>query len=106
MIDPFSGVCYTMGALSTGGQVPRAVFVQGVGMGDLVAMVLVLDGLLTAVLGRRFIAWQRRLVPDWYKVALDGLLELPEGLLRGAAAAEAVLGLVLLARRGNVIRHE
>ena len=61
-------------------------------MARFAAVILLADGLVTAIFGRRFLWWQRRLVPDWYKLGLDALLDWPEPVLRAAALGEAALG--------------
>ncbi|HSJ52974.1 MAG TPA: hypothetical protein VLC52_04435 [Anaerolineae bacterium] len=62
-------------------------------MRRLVAAVLILDGLVTAVWGHGFIAWQRSFAPAWLqKAVLEPLLRWPEPLLRLGAAGQAVLG--------------
>ena len=63
----------------------------------ILAFVLVGDGLITVVWGRGFLAWQRRIAPEWYGPALEALLDWPESLLRLGAAGEAVLGGLWLA---------
>ena len=70
-------------------------------MARLMAAILLADGLVTAIWGRRFLWWQRRHVPDWYKLGLDALLEWPESLLRAAAAGEAALGAWWLLGQGK-----
>lgn len=66
-------------------------------LGRILALVLVTDGLVTLAWGRGFLAWQRRIVPGWYKPALDALLDWPESRLRVGAAGEAALGGLWLA---------
>jgi hypothetical protein len=67
-------------------------------MSTLLAAILFVDGTVTAVWGHGFIRWQQRIVPDWYAMALDALLDWPEQVLRVAAAGEAFLGGLWLAR--------
>jgi hypothetical protein len=73
-------------------------------MAQLFGTILLLDGLVTAIWGRRFLWWQRKHVPDWYKLGLDALIDWPEPWLRGAAAAEALLGAWWLLSRSRVQR--
>jgi hypothetical protein len=68
-------------------------------MAQLVGLILLVDGMVTAICGRRFLWWQRRYVPDWYKLGLDALLDWPEPLLRAAALGEAALGAWWLLRQ-------
>lgn len=62
----------------------------------LLAVILVADGLSTLLFGHRLIAWQRRIAPDWYQMALDALLDWPEPALRSGGAIELLLGLLWL----------
>ncbi len=62
------------------------------------AWILLVDGVLTVVWGAAFLRWQRRVAPAVYRPVLDALLRWPEPMLRGAAAAEAMIGLWLLRR--------
>ncbi len=67
-------------------------------LSQLLAIILIMDGSTTLVLGHRVIAWQRRIAPGWYQMALDALLDWPEPLLRAAGALELILALLWLAR--------
>lgn len=62
----------------------------------LLAFILIADGSATLVFGHRLVAWQRRIAPDWYQMALDALLDWPETLLRMGGAFELILGLLWL----------
>jgi hypothetical protein len=64
----------------------------------LLAILLIADGSLTLAFGQRLIAWQRRIAPDWYQMALDALLDWPEPTLRIGGAVELILGLLWLKR--------
>lgn len=72
-------------------------------LSQLLAIILIMDGSATLVFGHRAIAFQRRIAPDWYQMALDALLDWPESALRAAGALELILALLWLARlrRGN-----
>lgn len=64
----------------------------------LLAVILVVDGLLTIAWGRGFITWQRRLAPEWYRPVLTALLGWPEPLLRLGAVTETAIAGVWLAQ--------
>jgi hypothetical protein len=66
-------------------------------LSPLLAVVLIADGLITVAWGRGFLSWQRRIVPGWYKPALDALLDWPESRLRAGTAGETALGTLWLA---------
>lgn len=62
----------------------------------LLAIILIADGSSTLAFGHRLLAWQRRVAPDWYQMALDALLDWPEPALRIGGAVEMILGLLWL----------
>jgi uncharacterized protein YjeT (DUF2065 family) len=64
----------------------------------LLAVILIADGSATLIFGQRLIAWQRRIAPAWYQMALDALLDWPEPALRTGGAVELILGLLWLKR--------
>ena len=64
----------------------------------LLAIILIADGSATLVFGHRLIAWQRRIAPGWYQMALDALLDWPELALRTGGVVELTLGLLWLKR--------
>jgi uncharacterized protein YjeT (DUF2065 family) len=64
----------------------------------LLAAILITDGSVTLIFGHRVIAWQQRVAPAWYQMALDALLDWPERALRLGGAVELILGLLWLKR--------
>ncbi|MFN2240848.1 MAG: hypothetical protein ACK2U2_01085 [Anaerolineae bacterium] len=69
----------------------------------LLAVALIADGSATLIFGHRLLAWQQRVAPVWYQMALDALLDWPEPALRVGGAVELILGLVWLKR---LLRHD
>lgn len=69
---------------------------------QVLAVILIADGSATLIFGQRVIAWQRRVAPVWYQMALDALLDWPEPALRLGGAVELILGLLWLRR---LLRH-
>jgi hypothetical protein len=71
-------------------------------MGMALAAVLTLDGTLTALRGKRFLDWQARVGPDWYRRrVLPFFYKWPEPLLRLGGLAQAAASVALLAGKSK-----
>lgn len=65
-------------------------------MKALLGMIVMLDGIITALWGRTFLRAVRRSVPDFFHPPIDAFLALPEWMLRGGAIIQARLGYLLV----------
>jgi hypothetical protein len=68
-------------------------------IGKLFALVLLVDGALTALARDRYLRWLQDTLPAPVPDFAAWLETWPEGLLRGGGAVQALLGLWLFARR-------
>ena len=62
------------------------------------ALVVMADGVLTALSGKSFLRWMRARLPDQIDPMVDWFIGWPGSMLRMGATVQAVVGLVMLLR--------
>ncbi|NLX09633.1 MAG: hypothetical protein GXY36_08260 [Chloroflexi bacterium] len=62
------------------------------------ALLVMVDGTLTALSGKSFLRWLRALLPDQIDPMVNWFIGWPSLLLRMGATVQAVVGLMLLLR--------